>query len=588
MADFRKSLFFKNNYNKKSLLAKLIFSAFVSIFFCFTVFFFSPLEIFLGNSNAFIFTLGNVWWVLFIHSILFSAGIILVSIALPVVPALIFDVFIFALGLCGYIQSMFLNSAMGSLTGEGDVYSNTTVYINIAIWVTIIAALITATVILFKKHKIDSFKKATCFVASALVLMQLTAFGVSAVSADTADQYFYLSNKGQYELSSGKNTIIFIVDTCDGYYVDKMLEENPEAVEGLDGFINYPDAVAKHSRTYPSLPYLLTGEICYFDKPYDTFINEAHANSTYLKDIDGTGCNVGLYTDSQYVGKSSVEYVDNCTEFAGNATVSFNGTFFWMSRMSLYRNMPYMFKSVFNYTDRQLNAGCMPITDKCYSSDDLNLYKDLKANGLAVSQDYDKALRLYHLWGPHAGGDFDRNLNETPGAEPYEAMLGDFKLIREYISLMKDAGVYDDATIIITADHGISSGTSDAKPLEIDRAVRSLLMVKPAGTEGKVGMTTSQAPVCHDDLFATIIDSFGGNTETYGRTIFEIGENEERTRLYYHTMMYSDIDGEVALREYAITGDSRDFANWKLTGNYWDIKYSERAVSRHRLSDILE
>ncbi len=587
MADFKKTPFYKKNYSKKAMLSKLFLSVFVSIFFSFTLFFFSPLEIFLGNSNAFIFSLGNIWWVLFTMSLLFSAIITLLSLALPKTIAFIFDILIFALGICGYIQSLFLNGAMSSLTGDGDTYSNALINTNLIIWAIIIVGLVTATAVLIKKGRFDSFKKPICFISSVIVIMQLAAFCVSATSTSTAEQYFYLSNKGQYELSLNKNTIIFIVDTCDGYYVDKMLAENPETVDGFDGFINYPDAIAAHSRTYPSLPYLLTGEICYFDKPYDTYINDAHQNSTYLKDIADLGTDIGLYTDSQYLGNSNTQYVSNSALFVGNATVSFNGTFFWMSRMSLYRNMPYLFKSIFNYTDRQMNSGCMKIEDACYSSEDLKLYRDLKANGLTCTDEYDKTLRLYHLWGAHAGGDFDRNLNEVSSADPYEAMLGDFKLIREYIDYMKNAGIYDDATIIITADHGISSGTSDTKPLEIDRPVRSLLMVKPSGTTGVTGMTTSNAPVCHQDLFATVIESFDGNTEPYGKTIFEINENEQRTRLYYHTMMYSDTDGEVALREYAITGDSRDFNNWKLTGNYWDIKYSERAVSRHRLSEIL-
>ena len=209
----------------------------------------------------------------------------------------------------------------------------------------------------------------------------------------------------------------------------------------------------------------------------------------------------------------------------------------------------------------------------------------MKQSGISTSDNYDKAFRLYHLWGAHPGGDFDRNLNEGKKVDAYESALGDFKIIREYIAEMKKLGIYDDSTIIITTDHGLSMSTSDEKPLELGRAVRGLMMVKPAGTEGKVGMSTSNAQVCHQDLFATVIHSFGGNTEDYGRTIFEIGEDEQRTRLYYHSMMLSDIDGEIVLREYAITGDGRDFNNWKLTGRYWDIDYSERAVSRHRFSE---
>ncbi len=580
--------FILDNYGKKATVTKLISSAFVNLFASLTVLFFSPTEVFLGNANEFIFSLSEFWHILLIYSLLVAAVLTAVSLALPKKASLFMNIFIFALGLGAYIQAMFLNGAMGSLTGDEDAYSYTTVYVNLGIWIFIIAALIVATALCLKFGKAETFKKGVFFVAAALTVMQLTAFVSSAFTTDSATRYFYLSNKNQYELSADKNTVVFIIDTCDGFYVDKLMNENPEVLEELDGFIYYPDAVATHSRTYPSLPYLLTGEICHFDKPYDTFINEAFEKSNYIPDIYKTGCNIGLYTDNQYLGNSGAEFVENAKEYDGNSKMSVGGIMLWMSRMSLYRNVPYICKSVFNYTDMQINNNCVNIPDACYSSQDMELYNGLVEQGLDITSGYDKAFRLYHLWGAHPGGNFDRNMNKTSKATPYESVLGDFKLIGKYIKEMKMAGIYDNSTIIITADHGFSGGTSAAKPLEIDSPVRSLMMVKPAGTQNKIGMTTSNAQVCHADLFATVVDSFGGNTSDYGKTIFEYGENEQRTRLYYHTMMYSDISGEVALREYAITGDSRDFNNWKLTGKYWDVLYSERAVSRHRLKEVLK
>lgn len=588
MCEKLENTFIKENYNKKALISRLIPSAFVNLFFAFTLFFFSPLEIFMGNANEFVFSLGQIWWILLLTSIAAAAVLTAVALALPKTLSLLWNALWFSIGFSCYIQSMFLNGNMGSLTGDEDVYSSATIYVNLGIWAFIIIAFVAAPLILKKFGKLDIFKKGVCFVAAALFAMQLTAFTTSSISMDSPAQLFYLSSEGQFELSNKKNTVIFIVDTCDGAYVDDIKRDNPEFLEGFDGFINYPDAVATHSRTYPALPYLLTGEICHFDKPYETFIDEAHANSSYLSDIDKTDCHIGLYTDNQYVGKSSEQYVDNTADYNENVKISFKGVVYWMGRMSLYRNAPYRFKSIFTYTDQQLNNNCAIMPNGCYASEDIELYKDLVSKKLDTTDSYDKALRLYHLWGPHAGADFDRNMNYVKNVDPYEALLGDFTLIREYIDQMKEQGIYDDATIIITADHGLSGGTSDEKPLQIDSPVRTLMMVKPAGTKGQVGMTDYEAPVCHADLFATVIDSFGGNTEDYGKTIFEYKEGEERTRLYYHTMMYSDIDGEVALREYAITGDSRDFDNWKLTGNYWDILYSERAVSRHRLSEVLD
>ena len=111
------------------------------------------------------------------------------------------------------------------------------------------------------------------------------------------------------------------------------------------------------------------------------------------------------------------------------------------------------------------------------------------------------------------------------------------------------------------------------------------MLAKPSGVDDSQPIKTSMAPVCHEDLFATVIEGLGGDTEKYGRTIWEIGENEERERKFYHTALYSDEDGEVALREYTVKGDARLLESYKLTGKHWDVNYSERAVSKHRLSE---
>lgn len=43
--------------------------------------------------------------------------------------------------------------------------------------------------------------------------------------------------------------------------------------------------------------------------------------------------------------------------------------------------------------------------------------------------------------------------------------------------------------------------------------------------------------------------------------------------------------GEIALREYSVNGDARNFNNWVLTGRNWDVNYSENTVSDKRLTD---
>ncbi len=115
--------------------------------------------------------------------------------------------------------------------------------------------------------------------------MQLTAFVSTVFTSDGmigsgVQKSYYMSDIGEYEISSDKNTVMFIIDTCDGRYLEQAISEYPDIFDGLDGFVYYPNATSTHSRTYPSMPYLLTGEICHFDKPYNEYVDEAYKKTT--------------------------------------------------------------------------------------------------------------------------------------------------------------------------------------------------------------------------------------------------------------------------------------------------------------------
>ena len=202
---------------------------------------------------------------------------------------------------------------------------------------------------------------------------------------------------------------------------------------------------------------------------------------------------------------------------------------------------------------------------------------------LSTTNSYDSSYRFYHLFGPHPGVFFDENLNPKEDADYVDGIKGDFNLISEYIQQMQELGIYDESTIIITADHGNQGGFQET--IGIYEDFRPVLLMKPAGKGMTDDFTISSAPISHEDLFPTILDATGGNGSKYGNDIQNISENEARERYFYYTGLYSDEDGEIALMEYLISGDARDFNNWKYTGKYWDIDYSERTVSKHRMKE---
>lgn len=577
--------------SKKAPYGKKFFSAFaVSIFTIFTVCFFSPMEIYMGNIIEFKFSASTAALILAVFS--FALATIL-SVAISFLPPKILrivNLFIFSGGLCVYIQSMLLNGSMGSLTGDTDIYSPALIIGNILIWIAVFAVVFAAWLLLKKFKKAKYMFSGMRFAALALVLMQLVGFFSLYLNLDSDVNKLknsYFTDDGRFELSKGENTVYFIIDTCDGDLVEQALEQYPDMFDGFGGFTYFPNMTTTHSRTFPSITYLLSGQMCYFDKPYPQYVNEAFENSTFIDDIDALGTDIRLYTEPQYIGESVLDKIDNHVFYDSSSLSSMNISGFIKQslKVSAYRGAPYAAKKRFEYTSASVNKASMKkIPGQSVLFNDVQFCADIKTQDFSLSKNYTKSFRLHHLVGSHPGANINANGNFQQGVSLAEAARGCLHLIEEYMNRLKQQGVFDNTTIIITADHGYSASSAD---LSLPCATSCIMMVKPAKADSSVPMKTSLAPVCHEDLFATVIDSLGGNYEKYGRTIFEIGEDEDRERKYYHTALYDDIDGEVALREYSVTGDARDLENYHLTGKYWDVLYSERAVSKHRLSDVV-
>ena len=108
------------------------------------------------------------------------------------------------------------------------------------------------------------------------------------------------------------------------------------------------------------------------------------------------------------------------------------------------------------------------------------------------------------------------------------------------------------------------------------------MLLKKVGADPLMPIEFSDTSVCHEDLFATVLAELGLDASGYTPPLFEHEEDRNRERTYYYTAQRSWGDGEVALKEYRISGDARDFSSWELTGNEWEILYSMNAVSKNK------
>lgn len=554
----------KSSGTLSSLLAAFAFS--------FTYVVFAPYETFLGNASEFRFDFSWLWGIVALKGLLIFSFVALMLMFLKGRLKIVATALVFGVTIAGYVQAMLFNGMMHNLDGTETGWSGSSATVNLIIWIAI-AVLPAVICLIVKKH----WRK-ICSAGSALIAgMQVVAMVSLILTSAQPNVGSLMSYAGIYEVSAKNNVIIFVLDKFDQTYVDKMLTAFPNSLDGLKGFTYYPNATGSYCFTHVAIPYLLTGDRIPEYDPTDEQVISQIDNSEYFKYITEHTGSLCIYTDEFNIRSNDARSkIDNCVR--ANYIVDEAGILEASRKASLYRLLPFKYKQNYVYDSSNFNSALTSMaTDDYYSLDDYDseaaMDKAILKDGLSENKQYgDNSFRFIHVKGAHDRYKLNENAEylETPisaedgGLEKTAA--GSMKLVSDYLKALNDLGLYKDATVIITADHG------NAHVIESDddtaRNVNPIMFFKPAGAGYDQPLKTSNAPVSHDDIFPTVIRALGGDYTKFGRCLDEIGENEDRTRYFY--WVFRDLDEPNILtyyhKEYAVTGDARDNANWHETG----------------------
>ena len=170
----------------------------------------------------------------------------------------------------------------------------------------------------------------------------------------------------------------------------------------------------------------------------------------------------------------------------------------------------------------------------------------------------------YYLFrGCHAPYLFDENCEKTDEKVTVkEATRGALTNVNEYLRQLKELGIYDSSTIIVTSDHGRSGTITE---LDAPRVVS--MFYKPAGAKGE--MKESLSPQQLVNVRPTVLKEMGLDYADYGTPFDEVLEDADVTRYMY--MSGASEDGSVReenLLTYEIKGDANNFENWKIIDKF--------------------
>lgn len=537
-------------------------------FFVGTLFVATPLEIVAGGSDSLIFGLFDILPIVLVAG---SASTICLAGLLSLIRGKTFDAvltLVVALGLSCYLQALLFNGPLPVADGSSLDLSHYKIItlVSTFAWIVVIGAFL----ILNSKKK--SVGRPLILVVSLLLIVMQTTSVVS-ISAEAAENDssksndYLMTTQGLYEVGSESNVIVFVLDTFDTQIMEQLLAIDPSIADELTGFTYFRNSTGSMIPTRYGVPYLLTGILPKSGQTYQEFVDSRYRDSTFINDIDQQNYNIGVYTDSLQLNYSPYtgdfcDYADNIVD-GSNREMDFAPLLKVLAKMAMYRDAPWIIKPFFWFYTDEVNKKALAESSSPYFMDDIAYADKLFDEGLTVSSTGAKAFRFIHLIGAHypyvMGADGHAvSEGETDMVTQAE---GSLRVVEEYLRNLKELGLYDEATIVITADHGYWYLTDSP----LDTPTTPVLLVKPRQTpaEASQPMKVSDVPTGHLDFNATIIDAVEGDASKYGPTVFEIEEGE-RPRTYWMTTSNGHTD--VSWLEYVINGDVLDFDSWQLTG----------------------
>lgn len=565
-----------SNIDKARLGLALLIAVTFSLTFCF----FSVTEVFAGNRGELLFNFRDFApWIL-----LTALAASLLVTALILLPGKKTGRFVAAffvwLTLMGFVQSTFLNGAAGLAGDDREAFrTGAPAILNLLIWIAVLAAIVFAVI----RLGAEMLKTAAAVLMIMLLGMQVVGFVTnlpritldhfagaeekagSAADADDPEQApllaaSYLSADGMFEAAAENNIYVIVLDRLDVSFIDEIMKKDSGFFAPLTGFTYYRDNLSLYSRTFPGASTIIAGRDADMSGTPEDFFRQLYPSSPLLKDLKDNGFKVRIYASSYYNYRSGSVLsgiADNLSTYSGYSVTRKGMLTADLLLLSAYKALPQLMKPLVKVTTQsfadyvEYDKDSTPV-----SWNDLEFYSRIKEDGLTEG-DYDKSYTYLHFRGGHDPFVIDRNGEKVEKSSGAEQVMGDFTILYKLFDELREKGLYDQATLIVTGDH--PRAHSDSEDPQEPRL--TALFVKEAG-RGSEPFAASEAQVSQENLAATIVRSAGLVTDKdYGPAYSEVQEGEDQVR--YHQFELSQ-DGDCFILRFKVTGEGDDFNNWEI------------------------
>lgn len=546
-------------------IGKLKKSMMLSFFAAFTYFGFGTFELYAGSYDELWFDYTDMFPVILLSGILTMGFFTVILMMLPDKFFKYGMALLFSFTLALYVQGNFLPNDYGVLDGtaiDWGKYSGR-LWINSAFWIVLIIGFL-----IFAGKTTGRFYQAVKLITGIVLATQVVTMSAAGYMifkhTDTGNNS--LSVEGELEVSQKNNTIVFVLDCFDSGLFCELLEQDPVQIrENFKDFTFYHNMAGGATRTKYAIPYIFTGKTNTEKAAYSEYLKTGFSASPLLQQLQADPIDARIYTEAAYVDMTRTDAFDNITDDSLHATSAWGLTkdFF---KLTAFRYAPHIMKQHFwmysgDFDQWKKSTG----EQDPYVIDDCGFYQKLCTEQLKASVD-DDVFRFYHLNGAHAPYWMDENGERAKEqTDEYRQAYGALKIVSEYISQLKELGIYENTVIFIMADHGGR-----------DYEQNPLFMVKERGLQQE--FRQSEIPLSYQKLPDMMTDAvkirkldLEKKYRCQGERYFYVGQEE---------------NNNIRIFEYVIKGAAYDKDEIELTGNVFEGN-TDAQTYQYRLGDLL-
>jgi hypothetical protein len=451
-----------------------------------------------------------------------------------------------------------------------------------------------------KSERLQKIKWERGVAAFAGVIIAMQTSGViSALPGYTAFEFShsYLSYDGALELSQNENIIVFMPDRLDVQYMNLLLFRHPELHEQLDGFTYFRNNLSMYSNTFPSVTQMLTHEeySLDFNNNWGEYFGRAWGRRNFMDCLRDSGYVTTLLPD----GITTFGHIDNIVNHADNVETTDTSALSFKPgkilnitlRISLARVAPYLLKEPlvkgigfdFNnaFIEGGLDSDALPYV--VGTDSDMMFYNRLRSTGLSTPHT-ENVFTFAHFYGAHGSGlkydsDSGTVIEHQEGGTHLDSGRAFFAILNEYITQLKDLGIYDSSTIIIITDHGSlrsavwANGHSENDSVLLS-PVSSTLLIKPRDSRGALQLDVD-AELSHINFAASVLEFAGLPHSEFGESYGDIIRNGGTQTRTFNLMWWVNFGHIRPISRFTIEGDANDFDNWVEVEIEVEVEVSE-------------